>query len=366
MAQTAETLDRFDLGTNVREDLSDVIYNISPTEVPAQSNFGRGTAEQTFKEWQIDELRAAANNAAIDGDEFEGDALNDADRIGNYLQISREDIVVSRRANIVNKAGRKSEVAYQIAKAGKALRRDVEFAICFRKVATAGSSSVASESAGIPAWLRTNIVRGTGGTAPTLSGTTEGFPNGIGTSPTDALKATRELGEDDILQVVRECYDEGGNPNVIMLNTRLKQGLSNYLFSSTAARIATQYQDQGANPRSGVSVVGAVDVYVTDFGVLDIVPNRFMSSYTVTPAAPADNGQGPGVDIGAEVFILDTEYWEVAYLDGYKVETIAKIGDHERRMLLVDWTLCSLNEAASGLVGDINDQLAVDSEASQP
>lgn len=365
MVQSSETLDRFDLGTNVREDLSDVIYNISPTEVPAQANFGRGSAEQTFKEWQIDELRAAANNAAIDGDEFSGDPLNDADRIGNYLQISREDIVVSRRANIVNKAGRKSEVAYQIAKAGKALRRDVEFAICARKIASAGNSTTASESAGIPAWLRTNIVRGTAGTAPTLSSTTEGFPNGIGTSPSDANKATRELGEDDILEVVRECYDEGGNPNVIMLNTRLKQGLSNFLFSTAATRIATQYQDQGANPRSGVSVVGAVDVYVTDFGVLDIVPNRFMPQYSVT-APGTDAGQGDGVDIGAEVFILDTEYWEVAYLDGYKVETIAKIGDHERRMLLVDWTLCSLNQAASGLVGDINDTLAVDATASQP
>lgn len=353
MAQTAETLDRFDLGTNVREDLSDVIYNISPTEVPAQSNFGRGTAEQTFKEWQIDELRAAANNAAIDGDEFAGDPLNDADRIGNYLQISREDIVVSRRANIVNKAGRKSEVAYQIAKAGKALRRDVEFAICARKIAVAGNSTTASESAGIPAWIRTNLVRPTGGTAPTLSGTTEGFPNGIGTDPGDTNK-DRALDESEILQVIRECYDEGGNPNVIMLNTRSKQGLSNFLFSSTSTRIATQYQDQGANPRSGISVVGAVDVYVTDFGVLDIVPNRFMPQYSVT-APGTDAGQGDGVDIGAECFILDTEYWEVAYLDGYKVETIAKIGDHERRMLLVDWTLCSLNQAASGLVADFND-----------
>lgn len=338
MVQTAQTLDRFDLGTNVREDLSDVIYNISPTEVPAQANFGRGSAEQTFKEWQIDELRAAANNAAIDGDEFAGDAINDADRIGNYLQISREDIVVSRRANIVNKAGRKSEVAYQIAKAGKALRRDVETAICQRKIAVAGSSSLASESAGIPAWIRTNINRGATGTAPTLSGTTEGFPNAVGTAGT-----ARALEEIDILDRVRECYDQGGNPNVIMTPTRLKQGLSNFLFSTTTSRIATQYQDQGANPRSGVSVVGAVDVYVTDFGVLDIVPNRFM----------------PAGSTAAEVFVLDTEYWEVAYLDGYKVETIAKIGDHERRMLLVDWTLCSLNQAASGIVADIDDTAAV-------
>lgn len=338
MAQSSETLDRFDVGNNVREDLSDVIYNISPTEVPAQSNFGRGSSDNTFKEWSIDELDAASNNAHIDGDEFAGDALNKADRIGNYHQISRKDIVVSRRANIVNKAGRKSEVAYQIAKAGKALRRDVEVAICQRKAAVVGDSTTAMEAAGIPAFIRTNLNRGATGTAPTLSGGTEGYPNAVGTAGT-----ARALEEIDILDRVRECYDQGGNPNMIMLGTRLKQGLSNYLFSSAASRVATQYQDQGESPRSGVSVVGAVDVYVTDFGVLDIVPNRFM----------------PAGATAAEVFILDTEYWEVSYLDGYKTETIAKIGDHERRMLLVDWSLCSQNEAASGLVADINDTTAV-------
>ena len=346
MAQTAETLDRFDLGTNVREDLTDVIYNISPTEVPAQANFGRGTSNQTFKEWQIDELATAVgDNAHIDGDEFAGDPLNKASRIGNYHQISRKDLVVSRRANIVNKAGRKSEIAYQIAKLGKELRRDVETSICLRQAAVAdGGPGVSPRAAGIGAWIRTNLDLGATGAAPTLSipGTSEGYPNAAASAGT-----ARALGEEDILEVVRECYDQGGNPNMIMINTRLKQGFSQYLFNpatdTTAPRIATQYQDQGRTPRGGITVVGAVDVYVTDFSILDIVPNRFM------PAGAS----------AAEAYVLDTEYWEVSYLDGYKTETIAKIGDHERRMLLVDWTLCSLNEAASGAIGAINDTLAV-------
>lgn len=338
MTQTANTLDRFDVGNNVREDLSDVIYNISPTEVPAQSNFGRGSSNQTFKEWQIDELAVAANNAAIDGDEFDGIVLDKAERIGNYHQISRKDLVVSRRANIVNKAGRKSEIAYQIAKQGKALRRDVEVAITLRKTAVVGNATLAMESAGIATWLRTNISRGALGTAPTLSGGDEGYPDGNGTAG-----AAQALTEADILTVVRLCYDEGGNPNMIMVPPTSKQGLSNFLFSAASERIATQYQDQGANPRGGVTVVGAVDVYVTDFSILDIVPNRF----------------SPAGATATEVYILDTEYWEVAYLDGYKTETIAKIGDHERRMLLVDWSLCSLNEAASGVVADVDDTTPV-------
>lgn len=355
MAQSSQTMDRYDVGNNAREDFANVIYNISPTEVPSQSNFGKGTADNTYTEWSTDALATAANNAAIDGDEFSGGALDKAERIGNYCQISRKDIVVSRRANKINKAGRKSEIAYQIAKKAKELRRDVEFAACSRKTAVVGDDSTAMEAAGIPSWIRSNIIRGTSGTAPTLSGAggIEGYPNGVGTPPTDANMATNALSEADILSVVRQCYDAGGNPNMLMMNTRCKQGFSNYLFSSSASRVATQYQDQGKGPRSGISVVGAVDVYVTDFGVLDIVPNRFMPAYTVVTDTTGSD------DIGAEVFVLDTDMWEFKYFDSYKTETIAKIGDHERRMLLVDWTICSHNEAASGIVSDINDTLAV-------
>jgi len=338
MTQSANTLDRFDLGTNVREDLSDVIYNISPTEVPGQSNFGRGTSQQTYKEWQADALATAADNKAVDGDEFSGLALNKAERLGNYHQIGRKDIVVSRRANIVNKAGRKSEIAYQIAKQGKALRRDVEVGLTMRKPAAVGNATTAMESAGLATFIRTNISRGATGSAPTLSGGTEGYPNANGTAGT-----AQALTESDILTVVRLCYESGGNPNMIMLPPSSKQGLSNFLFGTSSNRVATQYQDQGANPRGGITVVGAVDVYVTDFSILDIVPNRF----------------SPSGATATEVFILDTEYWEISYLDGYKTETIAKIGDHERRMLLVDWSLCGLNEASSGIVADVNDTAAV-------
>lgn len=338
MTQSTETLDRYDVGNNVREELSDVIYNISPTEVPAQSNFGRGTSMQTFKEWSVDALATAADNKQVDGDEFAGIALDKAERIGNYHQIGRKDIVTSRRANIVNKAGRKSEVAYQIAKQGKSLRRDVEVGLTLRKIAVEGNSTTPMESGGLATWIRTNISRGATGTAPSLSGGTEGFPSANGTAGT-----AQALSEADVLNVVKACYDQGGNPNMMMLDTALKQGVSNFLFGTTSNRIATQYQDQGGNPRGGVTVVGAVDVYVTDFSIIDIVPNRFV----------------PSGATASEVFILDTEYFEISYLDGYKTETIAKIGDHERRMLLVDWSLCSLNEAASGIVADVNDTVAV-------
>lgn len=342
MAIETNTETRYGLGSgatdNVREDLSDIIYNISPTEVPFQSNAGRGVAETDYKEWLIDDLATPSNNAHIDGDEFEGNTLTVADRVGNYQQISRKDLVISRRANIVDKAGRRSEIAYQIAKGAKELRRDIELAATLRQAAVPGDNTTAPQTAGAPAWIRTNLNRGAGGSAPTLSSGFSGYPNAVGTAGT-----ARALSEADLLAGSRDAYDSGGSPNMIMLPTSLKQGLSNYLFSSTNRRVATPYQDYGANPRGGVSVVGAVDVYVTDFQVLDIVPNRF----------------SPAGATASEVFILDTEYWETSYLDGYHIEQVAQVGDASRRMLIVDWGVVSKNQEASALIADVNDTEAV-------
>jgi hypothetical protein len=327
--------DRYDLATegdNVREDLTDVIYNISPTEVPLQANIGRGSAESTLHEWQIDELDVVDTaNAAIDGQDFGADASDPAQRIGVFMQISVKYIAVSRRANIVNKAGRKSELAYQIAKKGKELRRDVEAIACENQATLQGTSAIASLTAGLGAWVATNTVRGAGGADPTLSGGTFGQPT---TAAVDGAVAA--LSETNMLQVLREAYTQGGNPNMLMCGVAVKQLFSNYMFTANA-RIATQRQDQGPVNRGGVSVVGAVDVYVSDFTVLDVVPNRFQRE--------------------RDFWVLDTEYWELAYLDGYKTETIAKIGDAERRQILVDWGLCSLNEAASGVVADVDETI---------
>ncbi len=329
--------DRFDLaggGDNVREDLTDVIYNISPTEVPFQANSGRGSADNTLHEWQIDELAAAvSNNAVIDGADFGTDSSDFSQKIGNFAQISIKYIAVSRRANIVNKAGRKSELAYQIAKKGKELRRDVEAASTINIAALQGNSTTASITGTLGAWIRTNTSRGATGTDPALSGTTFGQPTTAAGNGT-----VRALTETLMLQILREAYIQGGNPNMIMCGPTVKQNFSNFMFTA-AARIATQRQDQGPVNKGGVSVIGAVDVYVSDFTVIDVVPNRFQAE--------------------RDFWILDTEYWEFAYLDGYKTETIAKVGDAERRHILVDWSLQSNNEAASGVVADIDETTAM-------
>jgi hypothetical protein len=330
-------IDRYDLstaGANYREDLANVIYNISPTETPLTMRAGRETASEVLTEWLIDELSAVDTaNAFIDGADFGTDSSDTANRIGVFHQISRKDIRVSRRADLVSKAGRKSEIAYQIAKKGKALKRDVEAIACANQATLAGTASVASLSAGLGAWIRTNTNRGAGGADPALSSTTFGQPT---TAATDGT--VRALSFATLQTGIKNAWVAGGEPDMVMVGPTVKQLLTDFLFS-TDARIASPYQDYGRNPPEGANVLSAIDILSSNYGRLDIVPNRFQRE--------------------RDVWILDSEYWALSYLDAYRTEELAKVGDSETRMLLVDWALKSKQEAASAVVADINTATAV-------
>lgn len=336
MAQDTGTHSRYDLqtgGENVREDLSNIITMISPTETPFQSNIGKGKAKNTFTDWLFDDLATASTtNAHIDGDAFSGDTLTAPKRLQNHCQILRKNIVVTRRAQIVDQAGTKSELQRQIAKAGKELKRDVEATLTTNQAAVVGNDTTASRLASLNAWYTTNTDRGATGADPTLSSTTYGYPNAAATDGTD-----RALSEASLLAIIKNCYIEGGNPSIIMVGPTVKQRISQYLFGSSA-RIATPYQDHGKS-KSAASVIGSVDYYTSDFGTLHIVPNRFQRE--------------------DDVHVIDPEYWELQYLDGYKTQKMAKTSDADHRMLSVDITLCSKNEAASGIVADIDKTTAM-------
>ncbi|MEJ2125541.1 MAG: DUF5309 family protein, partial [Alphaproteobacteria bacterium] len=298
---------------------------------------------------------ARSDNKHVDGDDFsaEGDtaqvgtgydgvAISAGDRIGNHCQISRKDISVSRRADRVRKAGRKSETGYQLAKAGRELKRDLEAAMMANNAAVQGTDSVAGQSASYMAWMRNNssrynILSGTDGADP--AALVSGFPTGA--AATDAGK-TRALSEQDILDVIGDCYTEGGEIDTMLMHPTLKQKWSQYMFnpsSTNSGRIATPFQDHGSSPKTGATALAAVDVYVSDFGVIDVIPNRFMRT--------------------RDVAIFESGMWAIAYLDRYQQFEIAKTGDSKKRVLLVDWTLEALNPDSSGVVADVDSTAAM-------
>lgn len=337
MAQVSGTHSRYDLqtkGENVREQLADMISMISPTETPFVSMVKSEKSNNTVKEWLQDSLAAAStSNAHIDGDVFSGDTLTAPARLSNHHQILRKDLIVTRRAQIVNQAGTKNELSRQVAKAGLELRRDLESILLNNQAVTVGNDSTAPKLAGLPAWLKTNTARGATGADPALNNTTYGYPDTAATDGTD-----RALSEATLLDTIKDTVVAGGNPSVIMVGPEVKQRFSNYQFGSSA-RIATPYQDHGKSPRSGLTVNGSVDVYVTDFGTYDIVYNLFQRE--------------------DDVFILDKDKLAVSYLTKYEIDEQHKDGDADRRMLVTDATLCVKNEAACGIVADIDETAAM-------
>jgi hypothetical protein len=304
----------------MREDLSDVIYNISPTDTPFMSTVGKTKATAVYHEWQTDSLAAAAANAAVEGADASTATLTATTRVGNRTQISQKTIGVTGTLEAVDKAGRKSEKAYQLAKASSEIKRDMEFTFLSNTVQSNGTAgSTARVLGGLQTWLATNGDFGSGGSAG-ASGTTA-RTNGT----------NRTFTETELKTVIKEVFESGGSPKVLMVTPAHKQTVS--AFAGIAAQ---RYMAPSDAP---TTIIGAADIYLSDFGSVSVVPNRFMVS---------------GNSANEVAFVLDPEYAAVAYLRPFFTNELAKNGDSDRTQLLVEYTLEVKNESAHGIIADLS------------
>ena len=301
----------------IREELSNVIANISPEETPFQSNVGSESVSNAFFEWQTDSLAATATTAVISGDDVASfDSTAATVRLGNYTHIRRRTMVIEDRLEFVDKAGRDSEIAYQLAKRGKELKRDIEAVLLDNNARVAGNSTTAPETAGLPAWLKTNTNKSSGATAGV-------DPTGDGTDArTDGTQ--RAFTEAMLKDVMPKAWTAGGNPSIVMV------GPYNKTVASGFAGIA---ETRGAGGDAPTTIIGAADVYVSDFGNLTFGPNRFQRE--------------------RDAFLLDPEYASVCYLRPIQQIELAKTGDAEKRMVIAEFGLKVANEAAHGMVADL-------------
>tara|TARA_R100001015_G_scaffold18486_2_gene11762 strand:- start:8006 stop:8980 length:975 start_codon:yes stop_codon:yes gene_type:complete len=310
---TVETYNR----VGIREDLSDVIYNITPSEVPFMSNAAKGTASQTLYEWQTDSLEAAAANSQKEGDDYALDSRNATVRLNNNTNISAKTVGVSGSDQAVTNAGRGDELAYQMAKAGKELKRDMEFMnVGVENAKATGSSGTARESASVGTWYGGNIP-GTSTAAANFS--TNGSPSATpaGTGATAIAGGTNRTFTEALLKAgLKKCYELGGNPDVVMMSASHKQ------LASAFSGVATLYKNADDK-----TVIGAVDVYVSDFGEVSFVPNRHQQANRVD--------------------ILEMDKWEIAYLRPFQTKDLASSGDNEKRLLLAEWTLVARSPNAN-------------------
>ena len=286
-----------------REDLSNTIYNISPSDTPFMSMVGRSKATNTLAEWQTDSLDAVAANAHIEGDDYAYTAVTPTVRLGNYTQISRKTVVVSGTQQAGNNAGRDSEMALQLAKSSKALKRDMETALTGKVARAAGNASTARTLGGYETWTTSNVSRGGG--SPAGSGA------GLGAAPVDAA-TKRDFTEALLKVVIQSAYTNGGDPSVVMLGPVNKGKLSAFAGRTTARQMI-----------GATKIQAAADLYASDFGDFKVIPSRFCREQTG--------------------YVIDPEYWSVAYFRDFKQEEVAKTGDAIKRALLVEYTLIAKN-----------------------
>ena len=312
-------------GIQIREDLSDIIYNISPTDTPFMSGAGRGTASNTLFEWQKDELTAHAANRKLEGDDPTSLAVAQPTLLTNYTQISEKAVQTSGTAEAVDWAGRKSSQAYQLAKRAKEIKRDMEFMLTGETAKSAGAAGAARATGSLNNYIGSTVAADSN----LIDGPTDAA---VANANNDGGAAKAPSGADALLTMamlntcVEQIWKAGGTPDVIMCDAPLKVKLSG-LAGSVVADIVSNH-----DKASPASAINSIDVIVTDFGAFKIVPNRFC--------------------LPNQLYVLDYDFWSVDYLRPFKTETLAKTGDSIKQMMVAEYGLRAKNGQASGtLIG---------------
>jgi len=350
------------VGGTIFEDLMDKIFDVSPIDRPFSDSTSIGEAGNTQKEWVREALEASTpTNKRVDGSSSAG--INDVvlgERLSNYHQIATKTVRVSDRARSSDTVGTNDELIKQLTKRQKALRRDEEATYVSKNIAIPGDgNTVEGQAAGVGSWIGVKILddasttsdRGATGVDPVLSNDGSG---GGGYPVTAATAGTkRAWSETAVKNMMREAYLQGGNPTMAMSTPACIEVMSDYLFTSSA-RVATLRTDAmydnrtdnstgGGKSGSGITAQGSVNILVTNFGTLELVPNRFQ------PEVAADV---------ADLYLIDPDSWERCYLQGYQTKELARDGLAENREISVDFSLIALNPEANSIVADIDTAIA--------
>lgn len=326
MTQVTGTFDTYD-GRGLREELADKIYQITPEETPFLSLIDRSSVKTTHPEWQTDALATpSTSNAEIQGAEYTYTDPTATTRVGNYTQISRKTLVVTNTMDVTDKAGRKSEVAYQMSKLGVELRKDIEATLMYNQASVVGTSLVSPKAGGLPSWLTSNDSRGAGGSDG-------GFSSGTGLTVAATNGTQRAFTKTIMDTVMQSTYTSGGNAKTLMVSPYVKSVFVTFMSDTNVA--AFRYAaDDGKN-----TIIGNADMYDGPFGKIAVVPNRVMAAV--------------GATLARNAFFIDDEYISQGVLRPIKQDKPAVTGDAEKRVLITEYTLVVKNEAAHGVAADL-------------
>lgn len=297
-------------------DLMDEIFRISPTDTPFLTMCGKSEASQTLHEWQVDELRAPGANARAEGADTTEFVATTTTELSNKTQILSVACRVSGTAEAVKQAGVGKQMAYQMALRSKELKKDLEYALLSNQKAASEVGDTGRKMTGLPAWFYEDGTYDVAGTAPTA---TSAAAAGTG----------RDITEEMVKDMMQGIYIAGGNPDRIMAAPGVRRKLSEVLTGG-ATRME-MVEDK--------KVHATVDVYMSDFGTLKLVPNRVQVDVPYAKDC---------------AFFLDPQYWKVAYLRGFQTKELARTGDSLKKDIIVECTLEARQPKSSGMIADIN------------
>jgi hypothetical protein len=309
----------------LRESLSEKIYELHPMDFPITSMASKGKADGIHPEWQTDEIEAVdTGNKQLEGDEYTFSAITPTVRVGNYTQIMRKSFVVSGSEEKANKAGRKSEVAMQLAKASIALRRDQE-AIVAENLAGIGGQT--RQMATLGAWLKSNVDDATNGVDPDY---VSGVPSGVGgVGPAGRTDGTQRAFTETILKaVMQSCFANGARPTHLVMGPWVMDVFAGF------DGVATPTLNDNASASGTLAITSAVDLYKSNFGLLRARPNTYQR--------------------GRDAWFLDPQYLGIQMFRPFKTETPPKTGDAHKRVIIGELTLCVKQEKGLGLAADLS------------
>ena len=308
MAKVTNAFDTYS-ATSDREDLSNIIYNISPMQTPFMSSIGKRSIKNVVFDWQTEALASPVSTGELEGFELSRSAAVATTRVSNVAMISTRDTTVSGSQESSDPAGKRSEMAHQLAIMSKALKRDMEEALCQKNGKTTGNATTARKTGAFESWMKSNVSNAAGST-----------PTGGGTAPTDGTQ--RALTEPLLKAVLQSCFENGGEPSLAICGPVNKQKISGFTGRSSARQMI-----------DATTVEASVSIYSSDFGELKIVPSNRSRERSL--------------------LLVDPEMAKVSYLRDFKTVDIATIGDAVTKMIVVEYGLEVSNEAAHGVVADL-------------
>lgn len=326
---THATANSLTYGSNIREDLEDVIWELDPMDTWALTNLDRVEAKSTYHEWLSDDLAAPGANLVREGDDAGFATATPARRLGNYMQISNKTFIVSDTLEVVEKAGRKTETGRLGTKLLKELKRDMEYALVRNQASSLGADATARATGGMESWIAgptastvneiSNVVAAT---TTAASATTIGFASGVVTAPTDgATLGALTVGH--LNMALAGSWEDGGDPRVILVGPKQKQAIDAF------TGVATRFIDTAPNKQA--PIVGAANMYVSSYGS----PHMVTLSRYVRDSV---------------VLCLDPDYWAVAYLRKPQMKDLAKTGDATKKLIVTEFGLVCRNPKASAKV----------------